>query len=71
VSVCHDDVIFSRPPTFQRRDGTTTGERVVVKLTHYSLFKLYHDLEFKKDDSGKITAAVSHQPNGVFTATRK
>jgi CubicO group peptidase (beta-lactamase class C family) len=28
-------------------------------------------VEFKKDDSGKITAAVFHQPNGVFTATRR
>lgn len=28
-------------------------------------------VEFKKDDSGKVTAAVFHQPNGVFTATRK
>lgn len=28
-------------------------------------------VEFKKDDTGKVTAAVFHQPNGVFTATRK
>jgi hypothetical protein len=28
-------------------------------------------VEFTKDDSGKITAAVFHQPNGVFTASRK
>jgi Domain of unknown function (DUF3471) len=28
-------------------------------------------VEFKKDDSGKVTEAVFHQPNGVFSATRK
>lgn len=28
-------------------------------------------VEFKKDDTGKVTAAVFHQPNGIFTATRK
>jgi len=28
-------------------------------------------VEFKKDDTGRVTAAVFHQPNGVFTATRK
>ena len=28
-------------------------------------------VEFKKDDTGKVTEAVFHQPNGVFTATRK
>lgn len=28
-------------------------------------------VEFKKDDTGKVTAAVFHQPNGVFTAARK
>jgi len=28
-------------------------------------------VEFRKDAAGKVTAAVFHQPNGVFTATRK
>jgi hypothetical protein len=28
-------------------------------------------VEFKKDDTGKVTEAVFHQPNGVFTATKK
>lgn len=28
-------------------------------------------VEFKKDETGKVTEAVFHQPNGVFTATRK
>lgn len=28
-------------------------------------------VEFKKDEAGKISTAVFHQPNGVFTATRK
>jgi hypothetical protein len=28
-------------------------------------------VEFKKDDAGKVADAVFHQPNGVFTATRK
>ena len=28
-------------------------------------------VEFKKDDTGKVTEAMFHQPNGVFTATKK
>lgn len=28
-------------------------------------------VEFKKDEAGKVSAAVFHQPNGVFTAARK
>jgi CubicO group peptidase (beta-lactamase class C family) len=28
-------------------------------------------MEFKKDDTGKVTEAMFYQPNGVFTATKK
>jgi hypothetical protein len=52
--------------------GQPTFELVPYQGTRFKLKGLEgYSVEFKQDITGQVTGALFHQPNGIFTATRK